>query len=91
MIQIDNRCEKTQPTWQEGFLEILPEIQERLGHAFCRLDPEARDDATEDGIVHCLLTYIRLFEQGRLQKVSASNLAWYAMLQVAGAVRPHAA
>lgn len=82
MIQTHNCCPDAHATWQHGFLEILPEIQDRLGHAFRRLDPESRDDATEDGIVHCLLSYIRLFEQGRLQSVSPSNLAWYAMLQV---------
>lgn len=82
MIKIDSECDIAPTTWQQGFLEILPEIQARLRRAFCRLGPDAREEATEDGIVHCLLAYIRLFDQGRVQQITASNLSWYATLHV---------
>lgn len=82
MIQICNHREECQATWQSEFVKLLPEIERRLRLAFCRLTEEARDDAIEEGIVHSLLTYIRLFEQSRTESVSASNIAWYAAKQV---------
>ena len=44
---------------------MLPEIKKWLRLAFCRLAPEAREDATAEAIAHCLLAYVRLHEQGR--------------------------
>ena len=69
-------------SWQQQFVEMLPEIERQLRVAFRDLTPEARVDACEDGVVHCLLNYVRLFEQGRGETVTPSNLAWYAQLQV---------
>ena len=91
MIPIDKNSEKAQPAWQEGFLKILPEVQRRLTHAFCRLDPEARDDATEDAIVHCLLAYIRLFDQRRLQTIARRISLGMPCCRCDRAGRPHAA
>ena len=68
--------------WQASFIEILPEIEQRLQHAFRDLTAEARDDSIEDGIVNCLMTYVRLFEQGRVASVTPASLSWYAVLQV---------
>ncbi len=75
MIAINN--ERSETTWQSAFIAMLPEIEQKLRLAFCRLDPEAREDAIEEGIVHSLLTYVRLDEQGRAEVATPSSLAWY--------------
>ncbi len=75
MIAINNECYET--TWQSNFVAMLPEIEQKLRLAFCRLDPEAREDAIEEGIVHALLAYVRLHEQGRAVVATPSSLAWY--------------
>ena len=73
---------KSDACWQNSFLVILPEIERRLRVVFCRLSPDAREEAIEEAVVHCLLGYARLHEQGRADSVSPSNLAWYATLRV---------
>ena len=75
MIAFNNECNKT--AWQLDFVAMLPKIEQKLGLAFCRLDPEAREDAVEEGIVHSLLAYVRLVEQGREDVATPSSLAWY--------------
>ena len=52
MIAINN--ERNETTWQSNFVAMLPEIQQRLRRAFRQLDPEAREDAIEEGVVHSL-------------------------------------
>ena len=69
--------EQNETTWQSAFVAMLPEIEQKLRLAFCRLDPEAREDAIEEGIVHSLLVYVRLDEQGRAEVATPSSLAWY--------------
>ena len=80
MITFSNEPNET--TWQSNFVAILPEIEPKLRLAFCRLDPEAREDAVEEGVVHSLLAYIRLHEQGRADVATPSSLAWYSSRQV---------
>src|SRR3954468_20688874 len=80
MIAFNNEHNKT--TWQSAFVAMLPEIEQKLRLAFCRLDSEARDDAIEEGIVHSLLAYVRLVEQGRAEVATASSLAWYSSRHV---------
>ena len=80
MIVINN--ERNESNWQSNFVAMLPEIQQKLRLAFCRLDHEAREDAMEEGIVHSLLAYLRLHEQGRADVATASSLAWYSSRQV---------
>ena len=65
MIAFNNKQNET--TWQLAFVAMMPEIQQKLRLAFCRLDPEAREDAIEEGVVHSLLVYLRLHEQGRAE------------------------
>lgn len=72
----------TDRNWQASFVVMLPEIEQRLRHAFRHLDSESRDDATEEGVVHALLSYVRLSEQGRAESASAMSLAWYAARRV---------
>jgi hypothetical protein len=80
MIAINN--ERNETTWQSAFVAMLPEIEQKLRLAFCRLDPEAREDAIEEGVVHSLLAYVRLDEQGRAEVATASSLAWYSSRHV---------
>ena len=68
--------------WQQSFVAMLPEIQQKLRLAFCRLDHEAREDAIEEGVVHSLLAYLRLHDQGRAEVATASSLAWYSSRHV---------
>ena len=74
--------DQNETTWQSSFVAMLPVIKEKLRLAFCRLDPEAREDAIEEGIVHSLLAYVRLVEQGRPEVATASSLAWYSSRHV---------
>jgi DNA-binding NarL/FixJ family response regulator len=80
MIAINS--ERNETTWQSTFVTMLPLIQEKLRLAFCRLDLEAREDAMEEGVVHSLLAYVRLVEQGRAEVATPSSLAWYSSRQV---------
>jgi hypothetical protein len=80
MIAFNNEHNET--TWQQSFVAMLPEIEQKLRLAFCRLDPEAREDAMEEGVVHSLLAYVRLVEQGRAEVATPSSLAWYSSRHV---------
>src|SRR5256885_3577760 len=80
MIAINNEHNDT--TWQSSFEAMLPLIEEKLRLAFCRLDPEAREDGIAEGVVHSLLAYARLVEQGRAGVATASSLAWYSSRHV---------
>jgi hypothetical protein len=80
MIAINNKLDAT--TWRSNFVTMLPEIEQKLRLAFCRLDPEAREDAIEEGVVHSLLAHVRLHEQGRAEVATPSSLAWYSSRQV---------
>jgi len=80
MIAFNNEHHKT--TWQSDFVAMLPQIQQKLRLAFCRLDPEACEDAIAEGVVHSLLAYVRLHEQGRVVVATPSSLAWYSSRHV---------
>ena len=82
MIAINDERQTNETNWQPNFVTMLPEIKQKLRLAFCRLDPEACEDAIEEGIVHSLLAYVRLHEQGRTEVATASSLAWYSSRQV---------
>jgi hypothetical protein len=74
--------EQNNTTWQQSYIDLLPEIEQKLRFAFCRLDKEAREDAIEEGVVHSLLAYVRLHEHGRAEVATASSLAWYSSRHV---------
>jgi hypothetical protein len=82
MIAVNNERINNESNWQSVFLDMLPEIKTWLRLAFRQLDPEAREEAIEEGIVHSLLSYSRLHGTGRGENVNASSLAWYATLAV---------
>ena len=72
----------TEANWQSAFVELMPEIEQWLHRAFRHLDAEAAEDAIEEGVVNCLLSYRRLHEQDRANSVTAENLAFFAAKQV---------
>lgn len=82
MIAINNCSGRCLTGWQQGFAEILPEIEARLGQEFRYVDSERRDECVQNGSVLCLLAYMRLFQQGRVDQATPASLAWYAALQV---------
>ena len=82
MIAINDERQNDETTWQSAFVAMLPEIEQKLRLAFCRLDPDAREDAIEESVVHSLLAYVRLHEQGRAEVATASSLAWYSSRHV---------
>jgi len=82
MIMTNDQRDECPSTWQSNFAIMLPEIEQKLHLAFCRLDPEAREDAIEEGVVHSLLAYIRLHELSRAEAATPSSLAWYSSRQV---------
>src|SRR5688572_14640080 len=82
MIAVNNDRYNNGSSWQIQFVAMLPEIKQKLRLAFCRLEPEAREDAIEEGVVQSLLAYIRLHEQGRTEAATASSLAWFSSRHV---------
>lgn len=64
------------------FLTMLPQIEWQLSYAFRRLEPEARDEAMQDGVVNCYLAYVRLVNQGREHRAFPSALARFAVRQI---------
>jgi hypothetical protein len=82
MIAVNNERQNNESNWQREFVDMLPEIRKWVRLAFRQLNPEAREDAIEEGIIHSLLSYSRLHSKGRAEKANASSLAWYAVLAV---------
>ena len=82
MIMASDGAVSSDTTWQERFLEMLPELQRLLKVAFRNIPSEGRTDACEEGLFHCIWSYFQLYEQGRAEAATASSLVWYAMLQV---------
>jgi hypothetical protein len=79
---INHSCSSSEETWQANFVSMLPEIQRLLRIAFTNLKVEARTDAMEEAMFHCLWSYFSLYEQGRAEAATPSSLVWYAKLQV---------
>ena len=78
----EKRREVAESEWQAGFLAILPQIERHLACAFRRLNPEAREDAIQEGTVNCLKAYVRLCEQGRSEKAFPTTLVRYAVRHI---------
>ena len=58
---------------------MLPQIQRYARSAFRHLPSEARDEAVQEVIAASLITFARLFEQGRHRVASAASLARFAV------------
>ncbi len=69
------------PTWQQGFLTILPWIKRRAKAAFHNLDVEAREDAVAEVIASTMCAYQRLDERDELWRASAAALTRFAIAQ----------
>jgi hypothetical protein len=82
MTVINNDRSDNEINWQSSFVAMLPEIEQKLSLAFCRLGLEAREDAIEEAVVHSLLAYLRLHKHDRAEIATASSLAWYSSRQV---------
>jgi hypothetical protein len=82
MIAINNERPANETNWQSSFVAMLPAIQQRLLRAFRHLDADSREDSIEEGVVHSLISYCRLHDQGRADAVTPSTRAWFAALQV---------
>src|SRR4051812_35867456 len=78
MIAVSNELSNDGSNWQNEFVKLLPEVRKWLGFAFRHLEPEAREESIEEGVVHSLLSYSRLHAEGRAKQANASSLAWYA-------------
>lgn len=70
------------PSWQPGFLQMLPEIQRHLRGYFAHLGADAQEEALQEAVANCLVVYRRLFLQGRVALAYPSVLARFAVLQV---------
>ena len=70
--------------WHAGFLAMLPAIRRQLRAAFRGLDPEARDEAVQEGICNALAAYVRLFARGKVDQAYPTPLATYAARQIRG-------
>jgi hypothetical protein len=82
MFAVINERQNNESNWQTEFVAMLPEISKWLRLAFRQLGPEAREDAVEEGTVHSLLSYSRLYRKGCAEQANASSLAWYAVRAV---------
>jgi hypothetical protein len=68
--------------WHAGFLAMLPAIRRQLKVAFRGLDPEARDEAVQEGVCNAMAAYVRLHEQGKVEQAYPTPLAQYAARQI---------
>jgi hypothetical protein len=82
MNAIKNERNGNETSWQSSFVDMMTEIKRRFHLAFCRLEPEAREDAIAEGVVHSFLAYIRLHKQGRSEVATPSSLVWYSSRHV---------
>jgi hypothetical protein len=67
--------------WQQGFLEMMPDIVRSAHLAFRNLDPEARQEAVQEVLVSAMLAYVRLFERQKVDVAYPSALARFAIAQ----------
>jgi hypothetical protein len=68
--------------WQPLFLQLLPCIERYARIAFRHLRPDAREEAIQETIANCLVAFVRLWEQGRVDQAHPSVLARYGAAQV---------
>jgi|tagenome__1003787_1003787.scaffolds.fasta_scaffold20599217_1 hypothetical protein len=78
-----NKCpQATVSSWQDEFLLMLPQIEKLLRRHFCRFDANFCEELIEEGVVHCLLAFVRLHEQGRASVATPWTLVFYAAKHV---------
>jgi hypothetical protein len=79
---IKRRPVKSAAPWHRGFLAMLPTIRAYARGAFARLNPDLRQDLTQEVIANCLVAYVRLWQQGRVALAYPTVLAKYGIAQV---------
>lgn len=82
MISVSSDAQTGSSDWQTEFLSLLPKIESHLHHAFRHRDPASLEEAIVDGVVICMMSFKSLFERGRAESITGSNLAWFAAKQV---------
>ena len=83
MIAVVRKIEEPDTgTWQERFLQMLPQIEKQGRAAFRDLDAEAREDAVAETVANAMCAFRRLHERGELRRAFASALTRYAVAQV---------
>jgi len=61
---------------------MLPTIRAYAKGAFARLNPDRRQDLTQEVIANALVAYVRLWQQGRVALAYPTVLAKYAVAQI---------
>jgi len=74
--------QQTTSSWQDAFLAMLPQIEAQIGFAFRHLVRDAREEAMQEAIANCCVSYERLNQQGRAAVASPTSLAQFAIRQV---------
>ena len=69
-------------SWQEGFLRMLPKIEEHAQIAFRDLRGEAREEAVQEAVANAAVAYARLFELGKTDIAYPGVLGRFAVAQV---------
>ena len=67
--------------WHKPFLEMLPQIDRYLRITFRDLNPDARAEAVQEGLVNALVAYRRLHEKGKVDLAYPTVLARFAARQ----------
>jgi len=67
------------PAWHDGFLTLLPQIQECLRFTFRKLPAWERDEAMAEAIANTAVAYARLYERGKLDVAFAGSLVAFAV------------
>ena len=68
--------------WHKPFLDMLPQIDSHLRFTFRRMNPDARAEAVQEGLVNALVAYRRLHEKGKADLAYPSVLARFAARQI---------
>jgi hypothetical protein len=68
--------------WHKPFVEMLPQIDRYLRITFRDLNPDARAEAVQEGLVNALVAYRRLYEKGKVDLAYPTVLARYAASQI---------
>lgn len=72
------------PTWQDGFLSILPSVQTHAQISFRRLPAHQREELVQESVASACVAYQRLAAQGKLDVACSSSIAAYAVKQARG-------
>ena len=70
------------PRWHKAFLAMLPVIRNYARGAFSGLNPDLRQDLTQEVIANAMVAYVRLVQQGRVALAYPTVLARYGIAQV---------